>query len=279
MLLIGVFGAALFYGDGVITPAISVLSAVEGLEVGTAAFKPYVVPIAVVVIVALFAVAAPRHRRGRRAVRPGHARSGSSRSALLGVCSIAQHPAVLARAQSALRDALRSPATASRPSSCWARWCWPSPAPRRSTPTWAISASGRSASPGSAWCCPALVLNYFGQGALLIADPGGGRRTRSTCWRRTGRCIRWSALATAATVIASQAMISGAYLDDAAGDPARLPAAHERACTPRRSERGQIYIPAVNWLLLLVVLAAVIGFGSSTRPRRRPTASRSPAPC
>ena len=71
LLAIGVFGASLFYGDAVLTPAISVLSAVEGLEVGTAAFKPYVVPIATGILIALFADPAPRHRRRRPAVRPG----------------------------------------------------------------------------------------------------------------------------------------------------------------------------------------------------------------
>ena len=151
IMLLGVFGAALFYGDAVLTPAISVLSAVEGLEVGTAAFKPYVVPIAVGVVIGLFALQRQGTVGGRRAVRAGHGalvprdrrtrrrRRSRSNPAVLR----ALDPSHALRFVDAAR--LRVVRRAGR------RCCWPSPAPRRSTPTWATSARRRSASPGSGW--------------------------------------------------------------------------------------------------------------------------------
>ena len=260
----GVFGASLFYGDAVLTPAISVLSAVEGLEVGTRAFKPYVLPISVGVLIALFAVPAPRHGGGGRAVRAGHAAvvPGARRRRRL------RHrakPGRAAGAESAARDRASCRATASPRSSCWARWCSPSPARRRSTPTWAISARARCASPGSALVMPALVLNYFGQGALLIANPAAVQNPFYLLvpgWA----LYPMVALATAATVIASQATISGAYsITKQAiqlGFLPRMNIVHTSARTI-----GQIYIPAINWILLAAVLAAVIGFGSSSQAR------------
>ena len=111
---------------------------------------------------------------------------------------------------------------------------------------------------------PSLALNYMGQGALLMARPVGASRTRSTaCSRR-----RWLVPAVRAGHAGGDHRVAGGdlgrLLDDAAGDPARLPAAHGACATPRRSEAGQIYMPAVNWVLLAGVIGGVLGFGSSS---------------
>ena len=169
LLIAGVFGAALFYGDGVITPAISVLSAVEGLEVATPALKTFVVPMTVVVLVVLFVVQ-----------RKGTAGIGNvfgpimlvwfAVLAVAGLISIAAAPQVLVALNPLLGARLPAAPTAGVRSSRSARSCWRSPAPRRCTPTWATSAPPIRV----AWfglVLPALALNYLGQGALLIADP------------------------------------------------------------------------------------------------------------
>ena len=148
VILLGLAGAALFYGDAVLTPAISVLSAVEGLEVGTTAFKPYVVPIAVGVVIALFAL----QRKGTSVV-----------GALFGPVAVLWFLAIAALGASTASPAIpgccgrsirctrcASPrSTAGRRSSCSARCYSRSPARRNSTPTWATSARPRSASHGS----------------------------------------------------------------------------------------------------------------------------------
>ena len=262
LLAVGVFGAALFYGDAVLTPAISVLSAVEGLEVGTAAFKPYVVPIAAGVLVALFADPAPRHRRGRAPVRPRlpavvrRARSPS------GVWNIVQVPAILAALDP--RHALGFVTGHG-----WASFIVLGAVLLAVTGAEALYADmghfGKRAI-RVAWfgiAAPALVLNYFGQGALLIARPEAIENPFYLAYPDWA-LYPMVALATAATVIASQATISGAYsLTQQAiqlGYLPRMSILHTSART-----KGQIYVPAVNWILLAVVLAAVVGFGSSSR--------------
>ncbi len=129
-------------------------------------------------------------------------------------------------------------------------------------PTWAISAARRSASPGSASSCPALVLNYFGQGALVLRDPDGARAPVLP----PGPGLAALAADRArhlATIIASQAVISGVFsLTRQAiqlGHLSRMTIEHTSA-----TEIGQIYIPRVNWLLMTGVLALVVGFGSSS---------------
>ena len=245
-----------------LTPAISVVSAVEGLEVGTSAFERWVLPLTVLVLVGLFALQ-----------RLGTAVVGALFGPVcllwflalgaVGIWNIWLNPGVLAALDPRHALRLRHQPRLRLVRRCWARCCSRSPAPRRSTPTWATSASGRSASRWFALVLPALVLNYFGQGALLIANPGGGRRTRSTSRFPAGRSIRWSALATAATVIASQASITGTYsLTRQAIQLGFLPRLNIVQTSARAY--GQIYIPALNWLLLVMVLAAVLGFGSSS---------------
>ena len=143
LTLIGIAGACLFFGDGVITPAISVLSAVEGLEVSAPELQQYVLPISVVVIVAAVRDAVAWHRQRRPHLRPGDGgvvrrRSGSSvwsRSCVTPSCCWRSRPATPWGCAWHTRDWR---------SSCWEPWCCASPVPRRCTPTWGISARSRS---------------------------------------------------------------------------------------------------------------------------------------
>jgi KUP system potassium uptake protein len=260
IIVLGLFGAALFYGDGVITPAISVLSAVEGLEIATPALKPYVLPISLVILVILFTV----QRRGTAAV-------GTlfgpimvlwfATLAALGVASIAQTPQILQ-----------------------ALWPWPAVLFFQANPILGFFSLGAAvlALTGAealyadmghfgrkpiqlAWfglVLPALVLNYFGQGALLLRDPAA---IANPFYLLAPEWLLYPmvALATAATVIASQAVISGAFsITQQAiqlGFSPRMEISHTSD-----QEIGQIYLPGINWTLLIAVLALVVGFGSST---------------
>jgi KUP system potassium uptake protein len=261
LLLIGCFGASLFYGDAVLTPAISVLSAVEGLEVGTSALKPYVVPIAVLVLLALFALQA----RGTAAV--GRMFGPVTMAWFLaigaaGLYGIAQQPQIL-RALDPLHAAafLTGHGAAS--------FLVLASVVLAVTGAEALYADMGHFGKGPvriAWfslVAPALVLNYFGQGALLIAEPAASSNPFYLLlpgWA----LYPMVALATAATVIASQAVISGAFsLTRQAVQLGFLPRMNVVHTSAR--EIGQIYIPSMNWLLCAVVIAAVIGFGSSSR--------------
>ena len=111
---------------------------------------------------------------------------------------------------------------------------------------------------------PALVLNYFGQGAMLLAHPEHGRATRSTRWRRTGRCCPLIGLATLATVIASQALITAAFsVTKQAIQLGYLPRLRILHTSVR--DTGQIYVPFVNWGLYVCIVLAVVLFGSSSK--------------
>ena len=262
LLAIGVAGAALFYGDAVLTPAISVLSAVEGLEVGTAAFKPFVVPIAVGVLIALFMI--QRFGTGVVGVLFGPVCAAwFAALAAAGVWNIVHEPAILA----ALHPAHALEFATGHGALSFIVLGSVLLAITGAEALYADMGHFGARAIRIAWfglVAPALVLNYFGQGALLIARAGGRRRTRSTSRSRRGRCIRWSALATAATVIASQATISGAYsLTRQAIQLGYLPRMTIRHTSASTS--GQIYVPAVNWMLLAAVLAAVVGFGESSK--------------
>ena len=188
---LGIFGAALLYGDGMITPAITVLGAVEGLQVATPLFSPYVLPLSVAIMVGIFVIQQfGTHRVGRplRTRDDGLVRHDRRARRSHGSCS---EPAVLGAFDP--RHAVRSSSTtAGTDSWCWARSCSRSRAARRCTPTWGTSGSGRSGWPGSALVLPALLLNYFGQGALSCCDPAP-RSSRSSSWRRAGCSTRsWS---------------------------------------------------------------------------------------
>jgi KUP system potassium uptake protein len=261
LVIIGMFGASLFYGDAVLTPAISVLSAVEGLEIGTTAFKPYVVPIAVLVLLGLFAFEASGTAAVGRLFGPvtliWFVAIGAA-----GVYGIAQRPEILAALNPlhAIRF-ITGNGTAS--------FVVLGAVVLAVTGAEALYADMGHFGKGPvriAWfsiVAPALVLNYFGQGALLIAKPAAVQNPfylLVPSWA----LYPMVALATMAAVIASQAVISGAYsLTKQAVQLGFLP----RLTIVQTSSRevGQIYLPAINWVLCLAVIAAVIGFGSSSR--------------
>jgi KUP system potassium uptake protein len=260
ILLLGVFGAALFYGDAVLTPAISVLSAVEGLEIGTTAFKPYVLPIAIGVVIGLFAL----QRKGSSVVG---ALFGPVTIlwflaiAALGVAAIVKNPEVL-------RALDPSHALRFTTQHGFASFVVLGAVLLAFTGAEALYADMGHFGKGPirlAWfglVFPALTLNYFGQGALLIADP---KALENPFFLLAPEWVLYPmvALATAAAVIASQATISGTYsLTRQAIQLDYLPRMDVRQTSAKQI--GQIYMPGANWLLLLVIVAVVAGFGSST---------------
>jgi len=259
LTLIGIVGACLFFGDGVITPAISVLSAVEGIEVSAPELKQYVLPISVVVIILLFAF--QWHGTGRvgRVFGPIMALWFLA-IGLLGLWEIVQHPFVLLAlspwyaAVLCLHHGALAFVVLGSVVLCV-------------TGAEALYADmGHFGRAGIriAWLyfvLPCLVLNYFGQGALLIAHP----ETATNPFFLLGP--HWTSLpmvilATAATVIASQAMISGAYSMARQcvqlGFLPRLTVKHTSTV-----EEGQIYLPQVNIIMLLGVLLLVLAFKTS----------------
>lgn len=260
LLLTGVMGAALFYGDSVITPAISVLSAVEGLEVATPLLKPYVLPIALAVLVALFAV--QRYGTGLVGRMFGPIiLIWFGVLAFTGVLQIAQQPTILA-ALNPLEALgfLRAQG--------WHMFVALGAIVLAFTGAEALYADMGHFGKRPiqlAWTglvLPALALNYMGQGALLMRDPAALEnpfyRLFPEVW-----LIPAVVLATVATVIASQAVISGAYsMTKQAVQLGLLPRLQVHYTSAK--EAGQIYMPQVNWLLLVAVVLAVVGFGSSS---------------
>jgi KUP system potassium uptake protein len=261
LLLIGVFGASLFYGDAVLTPAISVLSAVEGLEIGTRALKPYVVPIAVGVLVALFAL----QRHGTDVVGKlfgpitmvWFIAIGAA-----GIYGIVQQPGILAALNPLHAFAFLT-------DHGLASFIVLGSVVLAVTGAEALYADMGHFGKGAvriAWfslVAPALVLNYFGQGALLMVAP---KAVENPFYLLLPGWALYPmvALATMATVIASQAVISGAYsMTKQAVQLGFLP--RMTIVQTSAKEKGQIYIPSINWLLCAVVIAAVVGFGNSSR--------------
>jgi KUP system potassium uptake protein len=261
LLAIGVFGASLFYGDAVLTPAISVLSAVEGLEVGTEVFKPYIVPIATGVLIGLFLI--QKHGTGVVGMLFGPVCAlWFVALAASGIWNIQKNPEILGALNPL--HAIRF-ATAHGYASFVVLGSVLLAITGAETLYADMGHFGRRAI-RVAWfsiVAPALVLNYFGQGALLIADPKALENPFYFSFPQWA-LYPMVALATAATVIASQATISGAYsMTQQAiqlGYLPRMPVLHTSSKT-----MGQIYVPAVNWILLAAVAAAVIGFGTSSR--------------
>ena len=260
LLIIGIFGTSLFYGDGVITPAISVLSAVEGLEVVSPAFKQGVIPITLVILFCLFVV-------------QKHGTAGIGKFfgpitlvwflvlALLGISQIITHPEILKAVSPhyALGFMWRNPGT-----------------------TFIIlgavvlcvtGAEALYADLGHfgkkpirlAWfsvVMPCLVLNYFGQGALLLNNPAAVKNPfylMAPDWA----LLPLVGLATAATVIASQALITGAFsVTKQAIQMGYLPRLNIQHTSVR--DTGQIYMPFVNWGLFVTIVLAVVMFRSSS---------------
>ncbi len=256
----GVFGAALLYGDGMITPAISVLSAIEGLEVATPFFKPYIIPLTIVVLVLLFAF----QRRGTAGV-----------GMIFGPVAVLWFATLAAFG---IRGILWEPSVL-----------------RALNPMHAVTYFMNNGMPGFLvlgavflvatggeamyadlghfgrkpvqidWffiVAPALMLQYLGQGALLMRNPGAATNPFYLL------APQWAlyplvALATCATIIASQAMISGAFsLTRQAIQLGYLP--RMEIVHTSKAEIGQIYMPTVNWALMAATIALVIGFGTSS---------------
>ncbi len=261
IMLLGVFGASLFYGDAVLTPAISVLSAVEGLEVGTTAFKPYVVPIAVGVVIALFAL----QRKGTSVIGVLFGPITVLwflAIAALGLVAIAANPQVL----HALDPRYAIDFVTGHGVASFVVLGAVLLAFTGAEALYADMGHFGKTPIRLAWfglVFPALVLNYFGQGALLIGEP---KAIENPFFLLTPAWALYPmvALATAATVVASQATISGTYsLTKQAIQLDYLP--RLAVLQTSAKEIGQIYIPGANWILLVVIVAVVAGFGSSSK--------------
>ena len=260
LLMIGVFGAALFYGDGVITPAISVLSAVEGLELAVPSLTPYVVQITLVVLVGLFML--QKHGTAGIGMVFGPVMViwfvvlGGS-----GIVHLVQAPAILAALNpiAGFEFALRHG---------WLAFVALGSVVLALTGAEALYADMGHFGAGPvrlswfALVLPALALNYFGQGALLLAHPGALENPFFRMFPQWA-LVPMVLLATAATVIASQAVISGAFsMTKQAIQLGFLP--RFRIMHTSAKEIGQIYVPSVNTALLIAVIAAVVGFRTST---------------
>jgi KUP system potassium uptake protein len=258
--VIAIFAASLFYGDAVITPAISVLSAVEGLSVATPAFEHWVIPITLAILIALFAIQSHGTHRVGRLFGPVTV-VWFIALALLGAYSIAKTPEILGALDPryAFRFAVESPhgaflalgavfLTLTGAEALYADMGHFGPAPIRIG--W------------FAFVFPALILNYLGQGALVLRDPEAAKNPFYLLAPQEV-LLPLVVLATLATVIASQATISGAFsVTQQASRLGYLPYIPARHTS--ESERGQIYIPQVNWLMLVIVLLLVLEFGSSS---------------
>jgi KUP system potassium uptake protein len=259
LLLLGIFGTAIFFGDGVITPAISVLSAVEGLEVAAPGLHRFVMPVTLVVLTLLFAA----QRFGTAAV--GRLFGPVTLTwflvlALLGVVHIAEDPQVLVALlpQHALGFAYDHPGTAF--------------VALGAVVLCVTGAEALYADLGHfgkrpirlAWfgiVMPALLLNYFGQGAMLLQHP---ENVRNPFYEMVPEWALYPliALATLATVIASQALITAAFsVSKQAVQLGYLPRLRLLHTSVR--DTGQIYVPFVNWSLYACVVFAVVVFGSS----------------
>jgi len=260
LLLTGVAGAALFYGDSVITPAISVLSAVEGLEVVTPALKPYVLPVSAAVLVGLFMVQRFGTGMVGRLFGPVIL-LWFAVLALTGLLQIVREPAILA-ALNPLQ------AIAFLRAQGWHVFVAMGAIVLAFTGAEALYADMGHFGKRPvqlAWIgyvLPALALNYMGQGALLMRDPSAVDNPFYRLFPQVW-LVPAVVLATLATIIASQAVISGAYsVTKQAIQLGLLP--RMRVLYTSAKEVGQIYMPEVNWLLLAAVLLAVVGFGSSS---------------
>lgn len=255
----GLIGAALFYGDAILTPAISVLSAVEGLEVATPLFEPFVIPIALGLLIGLFAV----QRHGTAAV------GGLfgpvmlvwfAALAVLGIVNIVQQPGILLALNPiyGLDLLVRAP---------WRGFLMLGAVFLAATGAEALYADMGHFGRGPmrlAWLyivLPALLLNYYGQGALLLSDPAALKNPFYRLVPAWG-LYPLVALASAATIIASQAVISGAFsITRQAVQLGYLP--RLRVLHTSEEEIGQVYVPKINAFLLVAVILLILGFRSS----------------
>ena len=259
MIAVGIAGAALLYGDGVITPAISVLSAVEGLLLATEGIRPYIIPLTLGILAGLFAV----QSKGTGAIGQWFGRVmlvWFTLLAVLGITHITQNPSVLkalnpvegfdflvhhGRAGLVIMGSVFLVVTGGE----------------------ALYADmghfGRKPI-SRAWTflvCPALILNYLGQGALVLADPAA-RENPFFHMAPSWALYPLVALATTATIIASQALISGAFSLTMQGiQMGYIP--RMQILHTSQDEHGQIYIPKLNVILAIGCMALVVGFKSS----------------
>lgn len=260
MSALGIFGAALFYGDAVITPAMSVLAAVEGLEVATPLFKPYVVPITLTILAGLF-IFQPRGTATIGALFGPVMMFWFGTLGALGVWSILKHPGVMAAINPAYAVHFFNE--------------------NRGHGFLALGAVVLAITGGEAlyadmghfgrrpikwaWLVfvfPCLYLNYLGQGALILDNPAAVKNPFFMLVPEA-LLLPMVGLATAATIIASQAVISGAFsLTSQAMQLGYCPRIQVKFTSER--EKGQIYIPNINWLLLAAVIVLVLGFKTSS---------------
>jgi len=260
VMLLGMVGAGLFFGDGVITPAISVLSAIEGLEVATPALKPYVIPLTLAVLVALY-MAQSRGTAGIGKYFGPVVLVWFITLAVMGIVNIIGNPSILSAFNPLHAFSFLA-------HNGWYAFLALGAVVLAFTGAEALYADmghfGRK-SVRLAWFSivfPALGLNYLGQGALLLSHPDA---VSNPFFQQLGP---WSVyplvvLSTMATVIASQATISGAFsVTQQAIALGFLP--RMRILHTSEREMGQIYIPFVNWAQLIAVVLAVVGFGSSS---------------
>jgi KUP system potassium uptake protein len=261
LVVMGLFGAALIYGDGIITPAISVLSALEGVNVATEVLEPYVMPAAVAILLCLFAV------QGRGTARIGKVFGPLmllwfAVIAVLGVGGILRHPRVLAAVDP--RHAI-----AFLVQDGWGGFAVLGGVFLAITGGEALYADmghiGRNPI-RTTWygiVLPALLINYAGQTALLLDDPvlGGNPFFKlAPGWAIFPLVL----LATVATIIASQAIITGSFsLTRQAMQLGWFPGVGIRQTSAE--EYGQIYVPFVNWTMMLFTIALTVGFGRSDR--------------
>jgi KUP system potassium uptake protein len=260
LTMLGLAGAALFYGDSMITPAISVLSAVEGLEVAIPALKPFVLPLTLIVLLALFIV----QKRGTERVGQYFGPVMALWFAVLGILGLIQigtFPQVL----TALSPAHAVSFFTAHPAVSFIVLGAVALAITGGEALYADMGHFGRFPIRTAWFAvvmPALVLNYLGQGALVLAETGAIDNPffrLASDWAILPLVL----LATAATVIASQAVISGAFsLTRQAMQLDLMPRLDVLQTSAHMS--GQIYIPQLNWLLLIAVLALVLGFQSSS---------------
>ncbi|MDO8463941.1 MAG: potassium transporter Kup [Gallionella sp.] len=255
----GIFAAALFYGDALITPAISVLSAVEGLSVAAPALEKFIIPITVGVITGLFFI----QRRGTGSMGKLFGPVTLlwfAALAVLGAISIAENPTVLL----ALNPMYAISFAIEHPTGMFLLLSAVFLALTGGEALYADMGHFGAKPVRLAWyvlVCPSLLINYFGQGALVLRSADAIQNPfylLSPGWFM----LPLVALATAATVIASQATISGAYsMTLQAMRMGYLPRLFIQHTSD--SQRGQIYIPAVNWMMLVGVIILVFEFGSS----------------
>ena len=260
VLSAGMLGAALFFGDAIITPAISVLSAVEGLEVATAVFKPYVLPITIGILVGLFAVQSRGTASVGRYFGPVML-LWFAVLALLGVGHIVQDPLVL----TAIDPRRAMHFTAQHGAGAFVTLGAVFLAVTGAEALYADMGHFGRRPIAQAWLwlvMPALLANYFGQGAMLILHPetiDNPLFLMAPKWALPAMVL----LATAAAVIASQAVISGAFsLAQQAIHMGLLP--RLRVVHTSDVARGQVYLPWVNTFLLICIVGLVLGFKSST---------------